>query len=451
MKAIPQCKAARHQASFFWRACGRLPLVAGLMILQSGLAPLRSEQAGAGLPGNEAGSQCVELVPEAVARTPDGPLMQTSLEMMASRHYRALAKPAASQISAPDCQNAAAFEIVIAGQAVPVIFDYSESGEGRLYIDLEGKGDLKRAKPLVSRNLRSSSTEGWGYYEFYPITMAHLPGSDSEGVPFAIAVTKFPLRRGNDFEGYLRVLPVSRYKARASLGGREVEISLADGDYDGKLAPGRLKDTLEREGGPAQHDYIGIEWDGSRLLDYRGEVLPLTRELGLGQKFYVVSPAEDSATLTFTEIEPQLATIEAASPLLEMVLTSPHCVVLLDCTPAKKWQVPAGDFQLTTFRLRGEQNGKKWVLHGGRERGRWSRLALQAGTTTTVKFGEPLRPKFDVRWRGTTAELGFDLTGAGGETYEAGAYAANARQSAPRFRITSRSGKEIAKGAFEYG
>lgn len=376
----------------------------------------------------------------------------SEITSVAGRYCRVLQTAPSTIASTPLCSKPAYFELLVGETKLPVIADFSQISQAKLYIDLKGNGKLKEVQPLTAGNLSRGSTD-YGRYEFGPLA---LDAGGKKGVPFRLQVTKYPDRANSPMDGYIRVVPAEYYTASLMLNGKPTDIALIDANYDGKFEPGFRKEYLQglrSSSNPTPaYDYIAVDWNNDRHFDYRSEILPLTPVLALRQKYYEIT-ATGCSSVRATETQPQAGEIASSCPFAELVIVSELCVALLDANQQGHWKVPAGDYFVSHFRLHSEKSGKDTFLYGNQIGSALQNLTVNAGQKLPVTIGEPLTGKFDVSWNGGggTASIGLALAGAGGETYEAAVMTGGQREAAPTLKILSKSGRTLESGAFSYG
>ena len=98
-----------------------------------------------------------------------------------------------------------------------------------------------------------------------------------------------------------------------------------------------------------------------------------------------------------------------------------------------------------------QSNGDKWQISS---RGPWQKLGkikVTKDQTTTIKLGEPLLVKADVKPRSSLVTIGFSIVGQAGEVYSPQVKKNNRDVAAPKLKIVDKEGNILASGKFEYG
>jgi hypothetical protein len=146
-------------------------------------------------------------------------------------------------------------------------------------------------------------------------------------------------------------------------------------------------------------------------------------------------------------------TLALAAPAFQLTLSSDEGRVSVLGKEGKA-KLPAGWYGLNGLALRRtDEAGRLWVIESCPAAPN-SEFTLPAGGELALPYGEPLRANVEgVQRRGNAIEVGFSLTGAGGETYDAAGLRIG-RESAqpPGVRIVEKgTEKVIATGRFRYG
>ncbi len=382
--------------------------------------------------------------------------LQQYLAYASERNARLLYAPPEGIKNAPDVKKPLYFSAKIGGRDVFMLMDADNLGRARLLVDVDGSGDLAKAKVLSASNeYTGESAERYGYYKFGD---AEIQSSAAEGkVPLEIEFKGRVYTQNSSTPGYLEVAPACHWEGKTAAGPRKLLAAVTDASNNGRIEAGFTLDLLpynqrssdgdERPG----YDLLALDLDGNERFDYRGEILPLTPLLALAGKFFQVNSEPDASTLLLQEVRMDAGKLKPESPHLELAVLSRGCCGYLDAGAKDGWDLAPGTYQIGYYRLRHQAGGADWTLNGASS-GNSRKIEIRPGAAVATGVGSGLRAKVDVDWRGNnTAYIEFTLEDKEGQTYEAGARRNNERQSAPIFTILNRDGKKIESGKFEYG
>ena len=113
--------------------------------------------------------------------------------------------------------------------------------------------------------------------------------------------------------------------------------------------------------------------------------------------------------------------------------------------------VDPGTYQPANIKLLAEQDGINWQIQSRGPWGSLNNIKVQAGQTTELKLGPPLKIKTDVTRRGRTVLIGLSIFGQAGEKYSSVIMKNNQRQPPPGFKIIDEEGNTLTSGNFAYG
>jgi len=356
---------------------------------------------------------------------------------MARQYVPAAAIPVSSLPGLPEGATGNWFYARVGLGQCKVILGMAEKDSAKLYVDTNGDGVLKDEKPV------EAATKG-GNRVFGPVTINVVVGGDKRTVSLSVMQPA----RGN----YLLCSPGGYWAGTAELGGKKVSLGLVDSDWDGRIARGEfsMKALMSR-----RFDGLAIDLDGDgkfAMSMQNFEVMPLPRLIQVAGVTYSLEVKPDGSAVTFTKVEPQLGTLDAGSPDVEMMLFGDTGVHRLTASGGK-WQVPAGEYipmQITLAKK--DDAGAAWTL-SGRPGEKSGMLRVEAGRTLEMGLGGPLAAATDVQKPapGQPVSIGFALKSAGGVEFAPGATKDGKRQDAPTFKILGENGTVLKADKFSYG
>jgi len=328
----------------------------------------------------------------------------------------------------------------LAGNQVPIVLDLTDPP--KLYIDTDVDGDLSSEEPFAGT-----------------LTAARR-GSRSRNVAFGRivvrmtkpeAVLKLNIGTGrvSGQQVYLQYSPSVYRSGTIVLGGRNHRVEVVDSSFDGRY------DTVFSLDAGLGADWLGIDLNGDGVISggvfETGELLPLPKAIDLGGAYYSLKVAADGSSIQVEQFEPRFGTLDTKSSDAELKLISENGFFRLrgDQGP---WRLPAGSYWTVEVILKREdEKGDKWKLTSRWNTGRLRNIAIADGETTSLEMGAPLTGRVTLQAVDGQVRLGYSVLGRGGESYPAGADKNGRRQPAPRFKILSDAGKELASSSFEYG
>jgi hypothetical protein len=380
----------------------------------------------------------------------------------------------------------------------------------RLYFDLNGNGDLTDDKPidlLPSRRRGSSETVTYDVSEFPRVVVAgELEGRKIE---YPLSISRQYVQQP-DYEYVRLYLQVDAYRrGEITLDGKKHTIAILDWNSNG-----RFDDLLSLPKNlPSSTERILVKCGDMLLIDPEkrvaddiswsrpsGERRQFLSELTVIEgKYYrvKVSPAGDE--LTWTPVPVPCGQVTSPHAPCRVDLISETGWLDLSLQKSKPTTLPAGQWRLRSYSIpienwkKPEQPAKPpTAKQGGRDAtggSSWfARLTeaifgqtsakpappeplrgpanlstisangsqhskpvlVEAGKTTSLRFGPPYRPEVAVERWNDTPTLALCLRGADGEVVNA--LTVNGRAPAkPTFTITDPKGTVVAEGDFEYG
>lgn len=337
----------------------------------------------------------------------------------------------------------------------------------RLWIDLNGNGDLTDETPLTTeqfsvaqfKNVKipyeanGQSREYFINADFYfdegPYTS--LKALPDELLEKTVIANLRPQRRaGGAFE----------------LNGKTFEIEIADATAEGFYNT-RLK-QVEPAFPDAERLWVHGDWvflyEKVQRWEYRwilGDLLSLENQL------YRVTVDENGEWLKLEPEPGPLVTLDLAQePDRISLATTDFAHEIMAYRPGKALQVPSGEYRLLDYVLmRDDKEGNRWLLRGD-SRSKYSPI-MAGDPRATVVFGEPItvllkawdipsdvqfRPGLSLWIRGSGDEEINALYGIPKDKIDAVlADDDEMKPNAPKYKITTEDGEVVKSGEFEYG
>ncbi len=150
----------------------------------------------------------------------------------------------------------------------------------------------------------------------------------------------------------------------------------------------------------------------------------------------------NSTQTGFIKIDASNTTVTLKGPWSSIVRVGP------DREPVK---ARAGFYRPRRTEIAKQSNGDKWQIFSY---GPWQKLGkieVTKDQTTTIKLGEPLLMKANVKPTGNKVSIGFSIVGQAGEKYSSRIKKNNRDTAAPKLKIVDQEGNILASGKFEYG
>ncbi len=245
--------------------------------------------------------------------------------------------------------------------------------------------------------------------------------------------------------GFTYLRPTGFQTADIELAGRKVAAAVVDanfdGSYDGVFSPDARPDVL----------IVDLNGDGNidPFTSFSGETTPLGRLFFTGESYYAVKVTPDGSSINLDEAKPEFGTLDAGFPEAVAAFWS-DCGSHSLTASNGKLQVPAGFYRPFRLGLEKRTSSGLWTLTA-EDTGTLKGFHVEAGATTSVKFGPPLTFTADSRRSGQTVSLGIRAVGQAGEHYPVSANLDGKRQAAPAVQVTAEDETRLASGRFEYG
>jgi hypothetical protein len=274
-------------------------------------------------------------------------------------------------------------------------------------------------------------------------------------------------QRAVDQPAFLSPYPAYYRSGRLRLQGNAYTVAVMDGDYDGRF--GSVV-SLPAGFGAVAHVPPENQWrvprcdlfaidkdrDGNFECSLYGssEVMPLSKLVLLGDRYYTLDVSADGSGLALTPAEPTCGrlAIEPANAQLQLRLWSDAVDQSLS-RAVGPWDLPVGAYQtLYAVVTLQDANGDHWTFSTLREVGELASFQIQPGETTRLRVGPPFVVKADVERIGPrTVSITPILVGCGGEQYRADCERNYRRAPERPFQIVDEKGSVLAADKFQYG
>jgi len=344
------------------------------------------------------------------------------------------------------------------GGRLPLVLDAAH--DRRLCVDLNRDGLLAGEQCFQAQSLKS---DRWGRYplRFGPIFMGDGPSS-GRGVAAFDAIYY-----AADGPAPLSVYPTYYLSGRLQIDGRVCDVALVDGDYDGRFGSlvslsaglGAVGDVFPEDTWRAPRCHLfAIDWNGDGKYQFsptdRSEVMPLSKMVLLGDRYYAIEVTPEGSELSLTPTEPVFGrlAIDPANATLFLRLWSDAADQCISRSTGP-WDLPVGTYQtLYAVVILQDSKGDTWTFSTLRDTGRLGLFEVRPHETTQVRLGPPFVVKIDVRRvDAETISICPIVVGCGGEQYQAD-FQRNWRRAPERtFKIVDEKGNVLVTDKFQFG
>jgi hypothetical protein len=365
----------------------------------------------------------------------------------------------------------------------------------------ESKGDKKGYDQLIIDANRNGDLTDDAVWK--PVDK-EMPASDNQTVfgPIALEVKSLPSKwkpvyyaslsvYNREMEGWgkdqnlylgrLRLIPAWHLEATVEVNGVKQKVALVDGNADGQLGDCPKPQTYKRSNEENWYflggDTIGCDVDKSGEFGdsvFSDEVQAYTSILYFGAEPCKASLSADCKSLSVEplqtgwgqlKLKPQGAQVARVTLAWE---SEPGQWQLLNAVAAKGLiKVPAGNHRLYACRLSGAASDGETIQAMAFKRTVKDTLKVEAGQTTDLVCGAPLKVKVTAeKGRGqvqvgnpsdsskpVVVDINAEVSGAGGEAYSGYAKGKEGRGDIanPTYSVLDEKGKKVASGNLEFG
>ncbi len=188
-----------------------------------------------------------------------------------------------------------------------------------------------------------------------------------------------------------------------------------------------------------------------------GEATSLTKLVRFDDAYYKVDVADDATAITIAPAEPELGTLAIPEGPAQLTILGEATARAVEAKKDRLVELPVGTYVVFNYRYR----TRAGELHCRDYRGD-AIFAIEAGKTTEIEVGPPLKAKVAARVArarrgspgresGRSVQLGLELTDRVGRSVGGIYTAKRQRPPAPKFRILDAEDKVVHTGTFEYG
>jgi hypothetical protein len=343
------------------------------------------------------------------------------------------------------------------GSRLPLVLDSAR--DRRLCVDLNRDGLLSGELCFQARSLES---DRWGRrpWRFGPIFLGDGPSGGQGAAAFdAICYA-------TDRPAPLSLYPAYYQSGRLRIDGRVCEVALVDGDYDGRFGSlvslpagqGAVADVLPEDTWRAPRcDLFAIDWNGDGKYEFssaeRSEVMPLSKMVLLGDRYYAIKVVPDGSELSLTPTEPAFGCLAIDPPNAELLLR-----LWSDAADQRisrsvgPWDLPVGAYRtLYAVVVLQDSKGDGWIFSTLRDTGKLGLFEIRPNETTRIRLGPPFVVKMDVhRVDARTLSICPIVVGCGGEQYRAD-FHHTSRAPERTFKIVDEKGNVLVADKFQFG
>lgn len=373
-----------------------------------------------------------------------------------------------------EADSARSFTARIAGRDVLMVTTDRMDPKTKLYLDFNRDGRISDSEVVRKHT-------GKRYRWYGPVALPVVGSKQRLEARFNIATGEGARRD----EFVLVASPAGSRSGKVELGGVTFRIAIVDANFNGTYND--ACDSFDGNYESLDADCLGIDLNGDGRLNAWCEFCPLSKMIRVRDAFYSLTVLPDGSKVRLRQVKPQLrlGQLDVGSTDVEMVVFCPEVGVIPLGGARRTWRLPAGGYTILDQRLAAtDQRGARWELHrkidtasdegavfvmllkdfeGSESRLRHvglrgkekPRFTIQAGETTTLKLGTPLRvvPQVDIRrphrGRRRTVVVQFEVRGQGDERYRRYAWRKRRKRECAAIRFIDKRGKVLESGRFE--
>jgi len=308
---------------------------------------------------------------------------------------------------APKFQKPFYYQLSAGERDFIAVLDVGDAAKSTLYIENVGVFEGKKE-------------EGDSDFQFGPVLF-----------PDALTPMKVFWRAGSS-PPRLKFSPTHCAAGKLQLPDGECTVAFIAKDFSGYFNP-----TL-----PA---VMALDFERSGRFSCSKNIFKLPKMMILGGTCYWISLAQNGSEAVFQKAEEPSGVLDTECPGMSLVARSDQCLALLLTNDSGQWKLPAGQYDLHTYRLSGK------LSNGSREKNAsWSKFEITLNKTAIHKMGPPLKLGYVIKPNGPgVVSIDFQLLGKGGETYAPALD--REKGEAPRLTIFDEKGTPLAAGKFEFG
>ncbi|OHB62840.1 MAG: hypothetical protein A2Y77_16780 [Planctomycetes bacterium RBG_13_62_9] len=316
-------------------------------------------------------------------------------------------------------------------------------GEVMLFLDTDGDGLWSDEKGYVGRRLWIFSLSAT--YEFGPVFLRQgqvTPGGDAF------------YAQCSDGK-WLTFWPAFYREGAALLDGKTYRIVLVDSNFNGRFNESFVPPAVDsRDPGC---DVLAIDLNGDSEFIGRQpsdelEIMPLSKLIRLGGRYYGLEVAEDGSTVEFRQAEPQSGVLDLGGKAVQLELWSEAGRQQLSGSGGV-WRLPVGRYGAVSLSLTETNAGNRWTFEMFRaEAGQLKDFEIKPGQTTAFKIGPPfqIRTSMERLAQNPFVTVGFELQGQGGELYSGAPKKDGTEPPEPSLKILNGAGQVVQSGQFAY-
>jgi hypothetical protein len=255
---------------------------------------------------------------------------------------------------------------------------------------------------------------------------------------------------------WLTFWPAFYREGKVILEGKTYRMALVDCDFDGRFNESFVPPAVNKYDPGC--DVLAIDLDGDSEFighqpDEMPEIMPLSKLINIGGRYYGIEIAEDGSTVEFRQVELQSGVLDLGGKEVSLELWSDAGRKRLSGSEGK-WRLPAGRYGLVSLNLTETDAGDRWTFEMFKaEAGRLRDFEIKPGQTTTFKIGPPFQIRTSMERLGANpfVTVGFELQGQGGELYSGAPKKDGKEPPEPLLKILNGAGQVVQSGQFAYG
>ncbi len=238
------------------------------------------------------------------------------------------------------------------------------------------------------------------------------------------------------------------------LDGKTYKIALVDSDFDGRFDRSFVPPAIDSRSPGC--DVLALDLDGDAQFHYgqpgASEIMPLSKLVKVGKRYYGIEVAEDGSTVEFRQAEPAFGQLDLGGAKAVLGLWSDAAQQRLSIVGGTL-RLPAGRYAAVALELATQDAGNRWTFEmtkGGA--GPLGDFEIKPGQTTAFKLGPPfqLRTSMQRYADNPFVTVGLELEGQGGERYSAVAKRNGKEAPEPSLKILDGAGQVVHSGQFAY-